>query len=255
MTNRFSVKNKNVLILGGTGKIGLPLSIEFSKLGSNVFVSSRSKNIPDYSSKLFDSHNIKYFPMDVSDESALNNCIEKIINQFGEIDVLINLVSYRPMKKFMEDSSENWTKSIVSNSLAAFLPTRLIGKRMVSNQSGSIINFSSIYGLVSPPMRLYKDCDFETEPDYPFIKSGIIGLTKFFSSYYALHGVRVNVIAPGGVFNNQQEGFLSKYKEYTPMGRMADPDDILGLAVFLASDASKYITGTVIPVDGGWTAV
>ena len=173
----------------------------------------------------------------------------------GEIDVLINTTSFRPMKKFMEDTIENWQLSITKNSLSMFVPSRLIGKRMAKKGKGSIINFSSIYGLVSPPMKLYENSSFETEPDYPFLKSGTIGLSKFLSSYFAKDGVRVNVIAPGGVFNQQEESFLEKYTYFNPMGRMATPEDLVGLVIFLASDASNYVTGTVIPVDGGWTAV
>ena len=104
-------------------------------------------------------------------------------------------------------------------------------------------------------MHLYKDVNFITEPDYPYVKSGSIGLSKYLSSYYAAKNVRVNVIAPGGVFNNQPKEFLDKYNEIVPMGRMAEAQDIVGAAIFLASDASQYVTGIVLPVDGGWSSI
>ena len=104
-------------------------------------------------------------------------------------------------------------------------------------------------------MTLYEGSDFETEPDYAFLKGGIISFSKYLSSYYAKKGVRVNCISPGGFYNNQPEPFLSKYIAKTPMGRMAEHDDMKGVALFLASDASKYITGSVIAVDGGWTVI
>jgi len=114
---------------------------------------------------------------------------------------------------------------------------------------------SSIYGIVAPDMNIYEGSDFETEPDYPFTKGGTIMFSKYLASYYANRKVRVNCIAPGGFYNNQPEPFLTKYTEKTPLGRMANHDDMKGVALFLASRASEYITGCVIPVDGGWTAV
>ena len=96
--------------------------------------------------------------------------------------------------------------------------------------------------------------DFETEPDYPFIKGGVISFSKYLSSYYSKDNVRVNVIAPGGIFNKQPEGFTKRYNAMVPMKRMASAKDIVGASIFLASDASSYVTGVVIPVDGGWTA-
>ena len=109
--------------------------------------------------------------------------------------------------------------------------------------------------MVAPDMNIYNGLDFETEPDYPFIKGGIISFSKYLSSYYAKSNVRVNCISPGGFFNNQPELFLKNYISKTPLGRMANHDDMKGIALFLASDASSYITGSTIPVDGGWTAI
>ena len=126
---------------------------------------------------------------------------------------------------------------------------------MSSQGGGSIINISSIYGMVAPDMSIYEGSDFETEPDYSFIKGGIISFSKYLSAYDSKKNVRINCISPGGFFNNQGEPFLSKYIEKTPLGRMASHDDMKGIALFLASEASSYITGSVIPVDGGWTAI
>jgi len=141
------------------------------------------------------------------------------------------------------------------NARGIFITSRIFGESMAKNKRGSIVNISSIYGLVAPDMRIYDGSDFETEPDYAFIKGGIISFSKYLASYYAEKGVRVNCISPGGFYNNQPEPFLSKYIAKTPMGRMAKHDDMKGVALFLASDASQYITGSVVAVDGGWTLI
>ena len=159
------------------------------------------------------------------------------------------------MKRFFNDTVENWDNSMEVNARGMFVTCRQFGNAMALSGGGVIINISSIYGLVAPDMNIYKGSSFETEPDYPFLKGGIISFSKYLASYYAEKKVRVNCISPGGFFNNQPEPFLSKYIAKTPLARMANHDDMKGVALFLASDASSYITGVVIPVDGGWTMI
>ena len=119
---------------------------------------------------------------------------------------------------------------------------------------GSIVNISSIYGLGSPLKSLYHGSNLLTEPDYPFLKGGTIALTKYLASFFAEFNVRVNAIAPGGVFNNQPDSFVSNYNSRIPMGRMASGLDIANAVNYLLSDQSSYVTGVVLPVDGGWSA-
>jgi len=253
--NLFSLENKVALILGGKGKIGFEISCALSESGAKVISASRNKLQEKEKIDLFNSLNIDSMEIDASDEIQVQRAVEEIENDYGPVDILVNCTSVRPMKKFMQDSIENWQSSMIINSSSLFVPSRIIGDKMSKLGSGSIINISSIYGMNSPPMHLYKDVDFITEPDYPFVKSGGIGFSKYLSSYYAENNVRVNVIAPGGVFNNQPKEFLDKYNEIVPMGRMAEAQDIVGAAIFLASDASQYVTGIVLPVDGGWSSI
>ena len=156
------------------------------------------------------------------------------------------------MKKFFHDTPDNWDKSMEVNARGMFVTCRAFGNAMAKQGKGSIINISSIYGLVAPDMSIYEGSDFETEPDYPFIKGGIISFSKYLSSYYSKKNVRVNCISPGGFFNDQEEPFLSKYIAKTPLGRMASEDDFRGVVAYLASDMSKYMTGQNLSVDGGW---
>lgn len=251
----FSLENKIALVIGGKGKIGLEISYGLAKQGAKVYVASRNIKVSKDVHKKFNDLGIKILKLDASIETEVNVAVNNIIENAGNIDILVNSSAWRPQKNFIDDSIENWENSIKVNSNAIFIPSRVIGRKMAQNKSGSIINISSIYGITAPPMSIYQDCDFETEPDYPFLKSGCIGLSKYLSSYFAEDNVRVNVVAPGGIFNNQPEGFTKRYNAMVPMRRMASAKDIVGAVIFLASDESSYVTGVVIPVDGGWTAV
>ena len=251
----FSLENKVALVLGGRGKIGFEISRALSENGAKVISASRNKLQEKDKIDLFNSLNIESIELDATDEYQVRKAVKSIEDGYGSIDILVNCTSVRPMKKFMRDTLENWQSSMQINSSALFVPSRIIGDKMAELGSGSIVNISSSYGLNSPPMRLYQDVDFITEPDYPFVKSGGIGFSKYLSSYYAADNVRVNVVAPGGVFNNQPKEFLDKYNEIVPMGRMAETRDIVGAVIYLASDASQYVTGIVLPVDGGWSSI
>lgn len=251
----FSLKNKTALVIGGKGKIGLEVSCGLAEQGAKVIVASRNIKTSKDILKRFNALGIEILKMDASIEAEVNFVVDKITEDDGNIDILVNCSAWRPQTNFINDSVEDWENSIRVNSNAIFIPSRAIGRKMARNKGGSIINISSIYGLTAPPMSIYNDCDFETEPDYPFLKSGCIGFSKYLSSYFAEDGVRVNVLAPGGIFNNQPESFTKRYNEMVPMRRMASAKDIVGATVFLASDASSYVTGAVIPIDGGWTAV
>lgn len=251
----FSLKEKVALVIGGKGLIGKEVSLALANQGAKVIVASRSRARKKEDVAIFDNSNISAISLDASVESDVIKAVKEINVTYGYIDILVNCAAWRPSKEYMNDAPETWEESIKVNSSSLFFPSRVIGKEMAQRGKGSIINISSIYGIVSPPMSLYDDCDFQTEPDYPFLKAGAIGLTKYLSSYFAESNVRVNAIAPGGVANNQPKGFTNKYNSYVPMKRMANPDDIVGAVVFYASDESSYVTGTVLPVDGGWTAV
>ena len=252
-----SLKNRIAVIIGGAGKIGYPMAEALAEAGALVYIASSSEeNFSSSVKKLKKLKlNVRGIKIDMSSEKSVLKAIEKIKNESGVPDILINSGCIRPMSLFMNDTVESWDMSMLVNARSMFITCRAFGREMAKKGSGSIINLSSIYGLVSPDMEIYDGSDFETEPDYPFIKGGIIAFSKYMASYLSNSGVRVNVIAPGGFFNNQKEPFLSKYIKRVPLGRMASHDDMKGVALYLASDASSYVTGTVIPVDGGWTAI
>lgn len=141
------------------------------------------------------------------------------------------------------------------NATGVYLMHRHFGKIMTGQGSGSIVNIGSMMGMVGPSPALYEDTDMGVPPpDYFFHKGGMINLTRYYASIYGTHGVRVNCLSPGGFFNNQPEPFLERYYKQTFLGRMGNDTDLGGAVVFLLSDASLYITGTNLPVDGGYTA-
>lgn len=249
--------NKNephILITGGSGKVGSAIVEAFLEKNIKVTNVSKSGSMPKIKNKL--DKNLFCVKLDVTDEKSFSRFMDKLIFSRGIVTSLINCCSYRPMIKGFEDDIENWKKSILDNSLALFVPSRICAKHMAKNQTeGSIITISSIYGLVAPQFGIYEGFDFISEPDYSYNKHASIGFTKYLASYYAKDGIRANVIAPGGFKINQPEAFLQRYNDVVPQKRMAYSSDIKGLVTFLASNESRYITGTVIPLDGGWTTI
>ncbi len=253
----FSLEEKCAVVIGGSGKIGFPMAEALAEAGAKVYIASRnSENFQPAVEKIRSQGLIaKGVVLDQSSEESVVSAINTITEDFKVPDILINAGCSRPMKNFFHDSVENWDKSMEINARGMFITCRAFGDAMAIQGGGSIINITSIYGMVAPDMSIYEGSDFETEPDYPFLKGGIISFSKYLSSYYSKKRIRVNCISPGGFFNNQPEPFLSRYIDKTLLGRMACHDDMKGVALFLASEASSYITGSVIPVDGGWTVI
>src|SRR3546814_18777232 len=151
--------------------------------------------------------------------------------------------------------AKSWRTNVDLQMNSYCLLSAAVAAAMAQRGSGSIVNVASIYGVVGPDFTIYEGLEMTTPPAYSAIKGGIIGYTRYLASFYAARGVRVNAVAPGGVMNNQPSAFAGNYARRTPMGRMAEAADIAWPVVFLASDAASYITGVVLPIDGGWTAI
>ncbi len=253
----FSLKDKNCVIIGGTGIVGEPITESFLNYGAKVIVCNRSKKNSNRILKKFNNYksNISIINFDQSNADEIKNLIKKIDNFFGVPDVVVNASVYRPMKKFLHDTYKKFDDSLLFNARGLFLINRGFAEQMKNKKKGSIINISSIYGIVAPDQKNYQGSKINTEPDYPFIKGGIISMTKYFASYYGKHNIRFNTLIPGGVLNNQDKNFIKNYKNKVPLNRLANQSDIKGPAVFLASDASAYVTGESIVIDGGYTII
>jgi 2-deoxy-D-gluconate 3-dehydrogenase len=183
------------------------------------------------------------------------------------VDVLVNSAAIDPKFDPTHAGADNgafenyplvlWQQAINVNLTGAFLCIQAVVEPMLKQSSGSIINLSSMYGLVGPDQRIYEKpgSPARFKPVYyPVTKAGILGLTRYVATYYASKGIRANALTPGGIFNDNDEDFLQNYSVRAVMGRMARKDEMNGALLFLASDASSYMTGANLVVDGGWTA-
>ena len=244
--NKLKRKKGVCIIIGGNGIVGESIC-EVMINDWEVISISRTKNNKK-------EKNWKEYSCDVTKEKDFERIVNKIENDIGNIEVLINCACIRPMKKSFEDSISKWEESILKNSLSLFIPSRIISSKMAQRENGSIINVSSIYGMRGPKQNIYIESDFETEPDYAYNKSGAIGFSKYLASYMAEKKIRVNVVVLGGIENNQKDNFKKYYNDRVPLGRMCLKNEIGGIFKFLASKEASYITGSVICVDGGWTA-
>lgn len=253
----FSLKGKCAVVIGGAGRIGFPISEALAEAGAHVCITSwPEEHFTSAVEKLKEKgFNAFGYLMDQSDEESVMAFLKEIKATVKTPDVLVNCGVERPMKKRFEDSVANWDRSMAVNARGLFIMCRAFAKVMKEQGGGSIINISSIYGIVAPDMQIYEGTDMGTEPDYPYTKGGVNMFSKYLASLFAKDNIRVNCIAPGGFFDNQPKSFVERYTKKVPMGRMLYHDDLKGIAVFLASDASRYVTGTVIPVDGGFTII
>jgi NAD(P)-dependent dehydrogenase (short-subunit alcohol dehydrogenase family) len=195
--------------------------------------------------------------LDISDPESIAALHAQVIRQFGRLDVLVNSALARDGHSggFEEQTEETWAVSASGDMVGLFAICKAFVPEMVRLGRGSIINISSIYGVVSNDPTLYEGTTMRQPPTYTFVKAGMINFTRYLAAYYGKQGVRANCISPGGFFNHQDEPFLSNYCKRVPVGRMLGNEDIKGAVVFLASDASEYVTGVNLMVDGGWTCI
>lgn len=242
--------NKNVLITGGTRGIGEAISREFAKKGYNLiinYVNSKEK-AEKLKNELEEKYNINVLTVqaDLADEKEIKNMVDIALNKFGKIDVLVNNAGIIIDKEFEEKTIEDWKQTLNINLIAPFILTKLIGKEMVKNKSGAIINISSINGI---------NTYHPSSVDYDASKSGLISLT-FDSAVEFSPYVRVNCIAPGWVDTEMNkdlsEDYVKEEIERILVRRFGRPEEIAKVATFLASDDASFINSTVIKVDGGW---
>ncbi len=247
-----SLKDKVVLVTGGRGLYGICISEGLAEAEGTVITASRSlkggeeaaKSLRD---KGFDVHAMQ---LDQGSHESIVNLKSQIAEKFGRLDVLVNCAVVRPMHRY-SDPLEAFEESMRVNATGIFDITREFADLIEKSGGGSIVNIGSMQGMFGPDFNLYEGTDMDSPPDYHFHKGGMIALTKYLARKLGPRGIKVNCLSPGGLYAGQDPQFLERYNKKVPLGRMADHDDIKGAVVFLASDASSYITGENILMDGG----
>lgn len=243
------LKNKKVILTGGLGFLGKQIIDAFYKEGSKIIILDNKKKII---SKKFD-----HYSCDICNEKNLIAVYKKIIKKYQTIDILVNNAASnqninKNIRSFEKFDLKIWEKDIKVGLTGAFLCTKIFGTKMSKQKKGgNIINISSDLGIIAPDQRLYDHTSFRKPASYSVVKTGIIGLTKYTASYWAKKNIRCNALAPGGIFNNQNKIFLSKIKKLIPMNRMAKINEYNKTILFLSSEASSYVTGSVLVADGG----
>jgi len=256
----FSLENKVILILGGAGKLGRSFSKSLVTAGAKVYL----LDLNFFKSK---SKNIISIKCDVSSKTSVTECFEKIIKKEKKIHTVIYNVYAKPLnyyKSFENYDFNTWQDALCVNLSGAFLVCQESIRHFKKNKiSGNIVLVSSTYGLVGPDERIYKNLKkniyggrfkLNSPAVYGASKSGLIGLMKNLAVTNGKFNIRVNCLTPGGVWDNHEKTFHKNYKERVPLNRMANWTDYNGAIIFLASDASRYMTGSNLVIDGGWTA-
>jgi len=258
MSKAFNLNGKVAVVTGGAGLIGKGIVKSFAQAGAIVILAdadkSKGRRVADELSA--SGHKVYFRQLDITKERSVCNSINYILFKFGRIDVWLNSAYPRTKdwgRKLEDIRFSSWNKNVNMHLGGYFLCCQQAVSHMQKQKNGIIINLASIYGLRAPDFSIYKGTDMNVDAAYAAIKGGVIALTKYLASYCGKYNIRVNCISPGGVFDNQPQAFVDKYTQKTLLARMANVSDVAGTALFLATDASGYINGQNIVVDGGWS--
>jgi len=264
----FSLSDRTAIVTGACGLLGTQHCEALAEAGAHVVVADLDEGAAEaLAVRLGEGH--LGIGMDVTDPESVQRARQRILDRYGRIDVLVNNAAINDMfenpllagqqSMFEHYPLEMWDRSWKVNVSGVFLCSQILGGFMAERGVGSIINIASTYGIVAPDQGIYRneagEQTFYKSPSYPVTKSAVVGFTKFLAAYWGHRNVRVNALSPGGVENGQDPFFKNNYAGKTLLGRMAAPADYKGAIVFLASDASSYMTGSNLVVDGGWTAI
>ena len=254
---------RKALVTGGAGHIALAVEETLLELGATICVldldaSACQERVAALADKT--GRGAVALPCDLKDERATRQAVNETIRQLGGLDILIHLAAYVGTTKapgwavpFEQQTVEAWDDALRVNLTAAFTMVHEGKEALANSGHGSVILFSSIYGMVGPDLRLYEGTGMANPAGYAASKGGLIQLTRHLATILVPQA-RVNSIAPGGLWGGQPESFHQRYVSRTPMGRMASREDLKGAVAYLSSDLSAYVTGQNLAVDGGWTA-
>lgn len=258
--NLFDLSGKSAVVTGATGLLGSAFCEGLAMFGCRVAVCDIDKEKCDKSADNLKNKfglNCIGIKVDVSDKKSVEKMVDQVVNEFDRIDVLVTSHQNKTANffdKFEEYSERDWEAIMDVNLKGVFLCCQAVGKQMLKQGGGSIINIASTYGVVAPNHEIYEGTKLECPAAYSASKGGVIALTKYLATYWGEKKIRVNAISPHGVFNNHEKRFVENFSKKSPLKRMSLPREVVGALVFLASDASSYVTGHNLMVDGGWTS-
>ncbi len=270
--DKFDLTGRTAVVTGGAGLLGCEFSRTLAEAGAAVAVVDVNAEAAERTAKAITDagYKAKAFPTDITRPESVNALVEGVLSAFGRLDVLVNSAALDPKYdaaaaakgitpgKFEDYPLDLWNQGLSVNLTGLFLVTQACVRPMLDQgKKGSIINLLSTYTLYGPDQRLYiKEGQPRTYKPvfYTVTKAGVYGLTRYLATYYAGTEIRVNALTPHGIFNGHDDTFVANYSARSVMGRMADKDEMNGALLFLASDASSYMTGSNLVVDGGWTA-
>jgi NAD(P)-dependent dehydrogenase (short-subunit alcohol dehydrogenase family) len=260
----FNLSGQIAVVTGAAGQLGGEYVRTLLKAGAYVAAFDSHLENPKGKLKAIKSAKLMRVETDITKKDSIKKGLNAVLSRFGVPSILINNAAIdAPPNASVQDTSSfetypesSWQMMMDVNLKGMFLCCQIVGGCMVRKKKGSIINISSIYGLLSPDQRIYeyKDDPFFKPVAYSVTKAGVLNLTRYLATYWAIKNVRVNTLTLAGVYNNQDKNFLRNYIPKIPLGRMACQSDFNGAVIFLASDASSYVTGTNLIVDGGYTS-
>lgn len=271
-TAMFSLAGRVAIVTGAAGLLGRQHCRALAEAGATVVATDRDAagcEAVAADLRRLGCPDVHAIPADITSAESLTRLRDAALSIGDHVDVLVNNAALNDRFDDSEDASqlsqfenyplEKWRQALEVNVTGTFLCCQVLGREMVRQRRGSIINVASTYGMVGPDQRIYRRPDgtqsFWKSAAYPTSKGAVLSFTRFLAAYWSDRGVRVNSLSPGGVGQTGQEPyFIEQYAQRTPMGRMARPDELRGAVVFLAGDASSYMTGANLVVDGGWTA-
>lgn len=272
--NSFDLSGRTAVVTGGYGLLGIEFCRTLVEAGAAVVVADLDADRAQDLAGSFNAEGYRSLGIgtDITQPESIGRMVRNTLETFGRLDILVNSAALDPKfdpshgklynHSFEDFPLDSWRQALDVNLTGMFLASQAAVRPMLAQGGGVIVNICSIYGLVGPDQRIYHRETGDNSPAaarykpvyYSVTKAGVLGLTRYLSTYYAGKNIRVNALTPGGIFNQHDEEFLQAYSTRTVLGRMAKKDEMNAALLFLASDGSSYMTGSNLVVDGGWTA-